>query len=201
MPSVEENIINHIDKAKAGTIFYPGDFDKHGSNDAINTALHRLARLNYIRRLAHGIYAKPYKSKNIGEVHPGAEEIARAIAKRDKARLLPSGLTAQNKLGLSTQVPMKFVYYTDGPARTVKLEYTNITFRKASPKKMALRGKISKLVVMALIDIGQENLTDETEKKILNVIQNEKKEDLKHDIKLAPRWIGRIMAKALNDEF
>lgn len=200
MTSVEENIIKHFDKAKAGTIFYPGDFDNYGSIEAINTALHRLAQLNYIKRLAHGIYAKPYKSKYIGEVYPGAEEIAKAIAKRDKARLLPTGLAAQNKLGLSTQVPMKFVYYTDGPARNVKLENTTITFRKASPKKMALRGKISKLVVMALADIGQENFTTEEENKILDLLRKEKTEDLKHDIKLAPRWIGRIMAKALNTE-
>lgn len=197
MPSVEANIINHIDKAKAGTIFYPDDFDNYGSNDAVNTALHRLTRLKYIKRLAHGIYAKPYKSKYIGDVYPGAEEIAKAIAKRDKARLLPTGIAAQNKLGLSTQVPMNFVYYTDGPARTVKLENATITFRKASPKKMALRGKISKLVVMALTDIGQDNLTEKEENKILNVLQKEKPEDLKHDIKMAPRWIGRIMAKAL----
>ena len=95
---------------------------------------------------------------------------------------------------------MKFVYYTDGPARNVKLENATITFRKASPKKMALRGKISKLVVMALADIGPENFTPEEENKILNILQKEKTEDLKHDIKLAPRWIGRIMAKALNTE-
>ncbi|MCF8309156.1 MAG: DUF6088 family protein [Bacteroidales bacterium] len=196
---MEENIIKHIDKAKAGTIFYPDDFNSYGSNDAINIALHRLARLEYIKRLAHGIYAKPYKSKYIGEVYPGAEEIAKAIAKRDKARLLPTGLAAQNKLGLSTQVPMNFVYYTDGPARTIKLEHATITFRKASPKKMALRGKISKLVVMAMTAIGQDNLTDEEENKILNVLQKEKTQDLKHDIKLAPRWIGRIMAKALEE--
>ncbi len=200
MTSIESNIREHIARLRGGSVFYPSDFEEYGSSEAVRIALFRLAETGIIKRLAHGIYAKPYKSKYIGDVYPGAEEIAKAIAKRDKARLLPTGIAAQNKLGLSTQVPMNFVYYTDGPARTVKLEHATITFRKASPKKMALRGKISKLVVMALTDIGQDNLTEKEENKILNVLQNEKPEDLKHDIKMAPRWIGRIMAKALNEE-
>ncbi len=200
MPGTEEKIIKHIDNARAGTVFYPEDFSAYGSNEAVNTALHRLVKIKYIKRLAHGIYAKPYKSKYVGEVYPGAEEIVKAIAKRDKVRLLPTGLAAQNKLGLSTQVPMNFVYYTNGPARTIKLPNTTITLRKASPKKMALRGNISKLVVMALIDIGRENFTETEEMKILKVLENEKPEDLKHDIKLAPRWIGNVMAKAIKQE-
>jgi len=111
--------------------------------------------------------------------------------------LLPTGAYAMNMLGLSTQVPMKLVYLTDGAARTVKLGKTTILFKKASHKKMALQGDISKLVVMALTDIGKGLLTDEEEKKILILLVKEKPEHLKHDIRLAPRWIGEIMAKAL----
>ena len=62
---------------------------------------------------------------------------------------------------------------------------------------MALKGDISKLVVMALKDIGKGNLTAEEEKKILGMLKKEKAELLKHDIRLAPRWIGEIMANAL----
>lgn len=156
-----------------------------------------MTKRKLIKRLAFGIYAKPTISKLVGEVYPAADDIAKAIARRDNARLLPTGAFALNMLGLSTQVPMKLVYLTDGAARTVKLGKTTILFKKASPKKMALQGDISKLVVMALTDIGKGLLTDEEEKKILILLVKEKPEHLKHDIRLAPRWIGEIMAKAL----
>jgi hypothetical protein len=197
MTSTEKQIEGHIKRAKGGTIFYPADFEQYGSIEAINVALHRLAKQKRIKRLAFGIYAKPAKSKLIGDVYPGAEEVAKAIARRDNAKLLPTGAYAQNRLGLSTQVPMKLVYLTNGPARKVKLDNTTIVFKKASPKKMALKGEISKLVVMALTDIGKDELSIEEENRILTILKKEKTALLKHDIRLAPRWISEIMAKAL----
>lgn len=197
MPSTDKQIEEHINRARGGSIFYPADFEKYGSIEAVNVALHRLAKRKIIKRLAYGIYAKPTVSKLIGDVYPAAEEIAKAIARRDHAKLLPTGAYAQNVLGISTQVPMKLVYLTDGPARTVKLGKATIVFKKASPKKLAMKGEISKLVVMALTDIGKDNLSLGEEKQILNMLAKEKPEMIKHDIRLAPRWIGEIMAKAI----
>lgn len=197
MTSIEKQIEEHISQAKGGSLFYPADFVDYGSTEAIKVALHRLAKRKLIRRLAYGIYATPTVSKLIGDVYPTIEEIAFAIARRDNARLLPSGVYAQHVLGLSTQIPMKLVYLTDGPARTVKLGKATIVFKKASPKKMAMKGEISKLVVMALTDIGNGLLSDEEEKQVLKMLSNEKPELIKYDIRLAPRWIGEIMAKAL----
>jgi hypothetical protein len=197
MIGIEKQIAEHINQAKGGSLFYPADFERYGSTEAINVALHRLAKRKLIKRLAFGIYAKPTISKLIGEVYPTTEEVAKAIARRDNARLLPTGAYAQHKLGLSTQVPMKLVLLTDGPARTVKLGKSTILFKRASPKKMAMKGEISKLVVMALSDIGKDKLTNEEEIQILNMLTKEKPELIKNDIRLAPRWIGEIMAKAL----
>ena len=197
MTSTEKRIQDHIEHAKGGSIFYPADFADYGSIEAINVALHRLAKLKLIKRLAYGIYAIPSISKLIGEVFPTTEEIAKAIARRDNATLLPTGVFAQHMLGLSTQVPLKQVYFTDGASRTIKLKNATIVFKKASPKKLALKGDISKLVVMALSDFGKDKISKEEEEKILALLAREKPELLKNDIRLAPRWIGEIMAKAL----
>lgn len=197
MASTESLIKEHVSKAKEGSVFYPADFEEYGSLKTVNVALHRLVKLKLINRLAYGIYAKPTVSKLIGDVNPSVEEVAKAIARRDNSKLLPTGAYARNMLGLSTQVPMKLVYLTDGPARKVQIGKSTIQFKKASPKLMALKGELSKLVVMALKDIGNGNLTREQEKKIIDILKKEKPELLKHDIRLAPRWIGEIMAKAL----
>ena len=198
MKSLEDKVVEKIQGAKPGTILFVEDFIGLGSNGAVHTVLYRLVKAKKIYRLARGIYAKPTFSKLLNkEVLPGAEEVALAIAKRDKARLLPTGAYAQNALGLSTQVPLRIVYLTDGSPRTIKIGKRSIQFKKTTPKNLALKGKISKLVVQALKDIGKDKATPQELEKIQSLLLKEDKQDLKHDIALAPQWIAEILAKEL----
>lgn len=197
--SIDNRIEKMIQKADAGTIFFAGDFKSIGSQGAIHTTLHRMAKRGLVARVAQGIYAKPHLSTFLDmEVLPTVEKVAVAIAKRDKAKLLPSGSYSLHALGLSTQIPLKLLYYTDGKARTLKVGGRTIQFRKISPKKLALKGKISKLAVQALGEIGNGKIEPEEEEKLIKLLKKENIKDLKHDIALAPQWIAEIMAKALN---
>lgn len=198
MTSTDDKIEQKIKSLKQGTIVFTEDFQKYGSPGAVKVALHRIVKKGLLHHLARGIYAKPTFSKLLNkEVVPGAEEVALAIAKRDKARLLPTGAYAQNALGLSTQVPLRMVYLTDGSPRTIKIGKRSIQFKKTTPKNLALKGKISKLVVQALKDIGKDKATPQELEKIQSLLLKEDKQDLKHDIALAPQWIAEVMAKAL----
>jgi hypothetical protein len=104
MISVEKQIEEQIHQAKGGSVFFPTDFGNIGSIEAVKVVLHRLAKRGLIKRLSFGIYAKPIVSRLVCDVYPSAEEIARTIARRDNARLLPTGAYARHVLGLSTQV-------------------------------------------------------------------------------------------------
>ena len=128
---------------------------------------------------------------------PTAEEVALAIAKRDRVKLLPSASYAQYALGISTQISLNLVYHTDGRTRTLKIGNRTIEFRRTSPKFLALRGKIGRLVVQALREIGKDELTSTEEQKVINLLKKEDINSLLHDMALAPRWIAEIMAKAL----
>lgn len=196
--SIEDQIENRIHKAKEGAIFFADDFSDIGSQSAIHTTLHRMGKRKMLSRVSHGIYAKPKVSELLNqEILPSAEKVAIAIAKRDKAKLLPSGSYAQYALGLSTQIPLKLVYYTDGKARTIKVGNRTILFKRTTPKNLALKGEIGRLAVQALRDIGSDNVTPQEEEKIIELLKKEDVKDLKHDIALAPQWIAEIMAKAL----
>lgn len=198
MISIDDKVANKVNKAKQGAVLFVEDFLSLGSNGAVHTALHRLAKVKKIVRLSRGIYVKPTFSDLLNkEVLPSAEEVAIAIAKRDKARLLPTGAYAQYMLGFSTQVPLKAVYLTDGSPRKINIGKRTIQFKKTSPKNLALKGEVSKLVVQALKEIGKDNATEQELKKINELLQKEDKKNLKHDIALAPQWIAEIMAKAL----
>lgn len=198
MTSTDDKIEQKIKSLKQGAIVFTEDFQNYGSSGAVKVALHRIVKKGLLHNLARGIYAKPTFSTLLNkEVLPGAEEVALAIAKRDKARLLPTGAYAQNALGLSTQVPLRMVYLTDGSPRTIKIGKRSIQFKKTTPKNLALKGNISKLVVQALKDIGKDKATPQEIEKIQSLLLKEDKQDLKHDIALAPQWIAEIMAKAL----
>ena len=199
MTSIEDKILQHIEAFPKGELFLPSDFSELGSSEAVRLSLFRLEKEGVITRVAQGIYVRPRESRLIGKLTPTAEEVAEAIAKRDKIRTTPTGSYALNALGLSTQVPMNIVLLTDGSPREIKVGKRKIKFKKTTPKNLMAKGKISRLVIQALKEIGNGKVTAVEEQKIMDVLKKENEKDLKHDIVLAPVWIQKIMSKALNN--
>lgn len=196
--NLEIQILEKIKKAKRGTVFFTENFIAKGNADAVRKALERLVKIGEIKRIANGIYVRPEIDPVIGEVTPGIDKIAKAIAKRDKARIVPTGVYALNRLGLSTQVPLNVVYLTDGTARKIKIGKRAITFKKATPKNVAANGEISKLAIQALRAIGKDKVTPEEIDKIQELLRKENPVHLQHDYKLAPEWIRQIIKPVLN---
>lgn len=197
MKSTDTLVGKKINRIPKGTLFFPENFTDCGSSGAVRLALHRLLKKGEIVRVAQGIYVLPKENKLFGKTLPGLDEIALAIAKRDRARVVPTGVQALNRLGLSTQVPMNVVYLTDGAARKIKVGKRSINFKRATPKNLIAKGEISSLVIQALRAIGKDNVTEEEKKIVLNYLKKEKRNLLLHDIKLAPVWIAEIMRQAL----
>jgi hypothetical protein len=197
MQSVEKKIEKSIKSKSKGSLVMPVDYASYGSTDAVRKALDRLENKKVIVRVAHGIYVRPKMSVLIGPILPTAEEVAEAIAKRDRIRTVPTGSYALNALGLSTQIPMNIVLLTDGSPREIKVGKRKIKFKKTTPKNLLAKGKISRLVIQALKEIGNGKVTEEEEYKILSLLKKEEKKHLKHDIELAPVWIQKIMKKAV----
>ncbi len=199
MTSLEDNILTQIESLQKGNLLLPTDFSDMGSSEAVRLSLFRLAKQGVIVRVAQGIYVRPKESSLIGKLIPTAEEVAEAIAKRDRIRTLPTGSYALNALGLSTQVPMKIVLLTDGSPRIIKVGKRTIRFKKTTPKSLLAKGKISRLAIQALKEIGFGKVTHEEENKIVALLKKEDRNDLKHDIPLAPVWIQKILKKAYSD--
>jgi ribosomal protein S19E (S16A) len=197
--SIENQIVERIESFPKGELLLPTDFSDLGSSEAVRIALFRLEKEGVINRVAQGIYVRPKISKLIGVLVPSAEEIAEAITKRDRIRTVPTGNYALNALGLSTQVPMNIVFLTDGSPRIIKIGKRTIKFKKTTPKNLLAKGKISRLVIQALKEIGNGKVTAEEENKIMDLLKKEDLKDLKHDIALAPVWVQKIMTKALNN--
>src|SRR5574344_254419 len=189
MQSIEKQIEKSIKSKPKGSLVLSDDFLSYGSSEAIRKALDRLEKKQFIVRVAQGIYVRPKVSKFIGPLLPTAEAVADAIAKRDHLRTLPTGSYALNALGLSTQVPMNIVLLTDGSPREIKVGKRKIKFKKTTPKNLMAKGKISRLAIQALKELGNGKVGEQEEKKIIELLKQEDKKELKHDIALAPVWI------------
>jgi hypothetical protein len=196
-PQVENRIAHALRAYPKESVLFVNDFLDYGNSESVKKALLRLKEKEILISLAHGIYLYPKIDNELGVLFPSTEEIAKAIARRDKARIIPTGIQALNKLGLSTQVPMKVAYLTDGGTRTVKIGKRIIIFKKTSPKNLSVKGEISSLVIQALKTIGQKKVDEQVLEKIQNALKNEKKENIIHDAKLSPAWINKILMKTL----
>ena len=195
MQSSISQIVKEIKRKRRGKIYFVPDFVAFGSSEAVRKSLFRLEKSGFLVRLAHGIYLYPQidNKLGLGILYPTAEEIAKEIAVRDKARIVPTGIYALNALGLSTQVPVNVVFLTDGAPRKIKIYNQKIVFKHVTPKNFAYRSNMLMLVVAAMKEIGEGNLSDSDLEKIKSVLSHETKENILLDLKLTSAWIRKII--------
>ncbi len=199
MDSVTSKIEQKITSSEKGSIFFPDDFIDLGTSDAIRQSLTRLCKEGIIKRVARGIYCYPEieEKLGLGALQPTAEQITEAMAKRDCARIAPTGAYALNALGLSTQVPMNYVYLTDGSKRHIKTSNgSEITLKNTSPKNLAFQSRLAMLITLALKSLKKENVEDWQITRIAKLLQNEPKESVMSDLRLMPAWIRTIIKQA-----
>lgn len=199
----EDKVINiiktRIQEVPDETLFFNNSFPEF-DDEYVGQILSDLAKEGMLHHLSRGVYLKTEETR-FGLVYPPIEDIAKAIARRDNAEVIPTGATAQNILGLSTQVPMNAVFLTSGSARKIPLGERSITFRRAVPKNFAVKGRYTCLIVQALKSIGEGNLTDEDLAKVQELIRNHPEPDtIEQDLTAMPSWIRRIFIRTLKNE-
>lgn len=199
MESIAKTIEMKIVLMKSGTIFFLDTFSGIGSPDVVRQTLSRLCKEKKILRLAQGIYCKPIidTKLGLGTIAPSVEQIAQAIASHDKARIVSTGVHALNKLGLSTQVPMNYLYYTDGFSRHIKLQNgTEIAFKAIAPKNFAFQNPMAMQITFALKSLKREEVTEEHIARIHTLLSNIPQAEIQADYVLMPQWIQTIIRRA-----
>lgn len=192
--NIKNTVIRSIDESKPHSIFFISDYTDLGSAETIRKILHEATILGMLEKAGHGIYIKP-KVSRFGNVPVPLEKIAREIADRDKCEILPTGSTAANLIGLSTQVPMNLSYITTGSTRTIKIGERKISFRHASPKNFAAKGRVIPLLIQGIREIGEDNISGNEVDAIRRFINQQQDPYLQEDLPLAPAWIQRIIKR------
>ena len=195
---VVDVIRGRIDQAEKGTLFFSNSFPEY-DDEYVGKVLSDLVKQGAIYRLSRGVYLKATMTK-LGLVYPTTEEIAKAIAERDNAEVLPTGSAALNILGLSTQVPMNPVFLTSGSARKIRCGNKTITFKHGVPKNFAVKGQMMRLLVQAMKAIGEQNITKEELDGISEILRKyPEKETIKHDLTVMPQWIKNAIQQIIKE--
>lgn len=191
--SIGNQILELIQYDKQGQVLFVSDYAHLANAEAVNMAFSRFAKTDQLKRLGKGIYIYPQHDPELGVLYPSLEKIAEAIAKKEKVRIKPTGAYALNRLGISTQVPMKVTYLTDGNSRNIKVGNGALAFKHTTPKKLATEGQITFLAIQALLELGKESVDEKIIKRLTEVLQREGPEVVIKDAKLAPGWVAKIL--------
>jgi hypothetical protein len=180
-----------------GGVFTPSDFLDVAGRAAVDQALSRLVKGGKLRRLARGLYDFPKLHPKLGPLSPAPDDVAQALARETGSQAQIAGARAANALGLSTQVPAKSSYLTDGPSRRVVLGKRVVDLRHASPKHLIAPGSPAGTVVQALRHLGPARATDVARVAAHRLSASDKK-TLATGAVQAPAWMRPTLAFIAN---
>jgi hypothetical protein len=201
LQTVAQKVLRRI-HASNGSVWSAGDFADLGSRSAIDQALRRLWLAGTIRKVARGLYDYAQKGAVVGVRAPRADGAAKAAARGRGAAIRPSGSVAANALGLSTQVPARLEYLTDGGARTITVAGQTVRLRRVSPKRLKVAPGAGALIE-ALRYLGQDAVTQLTDAHMARAgraMTDADRAALRNAPRHAPAWmlptIQRVLAAA-----
>ena len=182
MQTIENKIVSRIYGRGRGWAFSANDFAPDFGRSTVDWVLYELVASATIRRVYRGMYDYPKYSELLQQrLSPDFDQVAQAFARKFNWRIQPSGDAALNLLGLSTQVPGRLVYLSDGPNREYRIGESGdseesgeggdgggevgaspftLEFKKSALKDVGFKYRESGLLVQALKALGKERIDD-----------------------------------------
>ncbi|MGE5382738.1 MAG: DUF6088 family protein [Omnitrophica WOR_2 bacterium] len=194
---IAQEVKKRIAAGEKSKIYFVNNFSDLQNDQTVTKALQRLSAEGFLIRLSQGIYLYPEPTR-FGALLPSLDDIVKAIAERDNALILPTGSTALNKLGFSSQVPMNAVYMTTGSTRTIKVGNRKLSLKHSAPRNFVYKGTLMPLVVESLKVLGENNIDNEVKVKLGKIISSISETDLNtfvEDLQYTPQWIRTIIQK------
>lgn len=199
-------ILDRIGKPSS-KVWTASDFADLGTRTAIDKALQRLAANGELRRIDRGLYDRPSINRLTNRANvPDYREVIRAVARRDKARIVVDGMTAANDLGLTNAVPARIEVLVDGRFRPIKLGNQEIRFKHAAPSRLYWAGRPGMRVVQALHWL-RDVLNDEEESgRVSGILKRlfdngeagrEISDDLREGLGSLPIWMQEFLRPLL----
>ena len=196
-----DQIRQRIGEAPEGTVFIGADFADIADTETIRRNLNRLTQAGTVRRVLKGVFEKPKFSSLLREVVAvDPDAVARALARNYHWTIAPSGNTALNLLGLSTQVSAVWTYISDGPYKTYEWNATKIIFKHRTNKEITGLSYTTVLVVQALKTLGRQNVTPDIMNALSNRLSDSEKSALLIEAASSTDWVYDAIRKMQGGE-
>jgi hypothetical protein len=193
MNAVADTIIKRIRAKRRGWVFTPKDFLDVGTRATVDQTLSRLVRKGTIRRLDRGLYDYPRLHPTLGVLSPSADDLAQAIGAKTGDIVFTSGAMAANSLGLSTQVPAKPVYSTNGLSRTKRVAGRTIVLKHSRVPIMDRLSSMANSTLQALSYLGKDSIDDEAILQCAARLDDQDIKGLATMVSLVPGWMADII--------
>ncbi|MBF0282377.1 MAG: hypothetical protein HQM07_07435 [Zetaproteobacteria bacterium] len=199
MQTIENKIINRVYGHGRGWAFFKNDFSDIGNEAAIDQALSRLAKRGTIRRVIRGIYDYPKFSKLLTQDLPSdIDQVAQALARKFGWRIQVSENAALNILGLSTQVPGRYMYLSDGKSCSYEVGKQTLYFKKTLIKDVGLKYPESALVVQAIKGLNTKRLNDQQREQIRRYFDEKVGAQILKDTRYTTSWVYDEIKRIFN---
>lgn len=198
--SIKKKIISRVYGKGRGWAFSHKDFATLAPRSTIDWALFDLKQKKTIRTVIRGIFDYPRYSTNLNqELGPDIDQVAQALARKFNWRIEPSGPSALNILGLSTQVAGKYSYHSSGPDRSYDIGKTELSFRRIPPKEIGFKYHESAIIVQALKSLGKERISTESIVKIRRWLDISLRTKVLRDTDTVSGWIFDAIRKICSE--
>jgi hypothetical protein len=153
MQRLTEEILEYSRTVPEGALLTAKGLLHLGQRAAVDQALSRLARRGKLLRAGRGLYVRPVESR-FGARAPTTEKVVAGLAELRGETVASHGAAAANALGLTSQVPVRSVYLTSGPSRTLRLGRQAVEMRHAPAWQLVLAGRPAGEILRALAWLG-----------------------------------------------
>jgi hypothetical protein len=199
--TMKKQLLGRIRRFEPGRAFIAKDFLDIASRGTTDMTLSSLVRDGKVRRIRRGLYDVPRSNPGLGNVlSPDIDQTARALARRYRWTIVPEGAWAANLVGLSTQVPAKTVYLSDGPNKKVQLGRRALHFKHARPHVLGEQEGMCALVVQALRYIGKKRLDERPISRLRTILSDAEKRRLIKATRFGVEWIYETAKKIAGNQ-
>ncbi len=185
-----ELIRKKITELPEGQPFTPALFSTLAQRSNIDKTLARLVHAGFIAKPCRGIFVRPKQSR-FGALATEPQQIA--VAKANGAPVEIHGAEALRRFGLSTQVPVRPVFYTSGRSRTFMVNGQPVQLQHVSARKLVKPGTKVGMAISALWYLGREGVTNETFAAISSRLSANEYEEFKSSAHQMPAWMSNAL--------
>jgi len=189
--SVSARIAQRVRRLPKGQPFSISCFTGFGTKNAVSKAIARLVNRGELERVYRGIYMRPKPGLYVARARPNFWQLISVIARQKHLSLQIHGANAVRRFGLSTQMPLIPIYYTNGASRSVFIGKAEVRLIHAAPMVMQHAGTEVGVAISALFYLGKGGSTPEC---ITAIKKRLRPEDLATlmTCKL-PKWMSTVL--------